>query len=125
MTADALHELNPSWNDERIFQESRRIVGAEIQQITYNEFLPILLGTFFYIFFFLNPSTLIRWYISFPSSPLVTGEAYLTRFQLKPQPPGSEVATNLYDANINPTVTNEFASAAFRVGHSLIQGIIE
>lgn len=79
---------------------------------------------FLYIFF-LNPSTLIRWYISFPSSPLVTGEAYLTRFQLKPQPPGSEVATNLYDANINPTVTNEFASAAFRVGHSLIQGIIE
>lgn len=42
--ANALQQINPWWDDERVFQESRRIVGAEIQQITYNEFLPILLG---------------------------------------------------------------------------------
>lgn len=55
----------------------------------------------------------------------IAGEAYMSRFQLRPLPPGSTSPTNLYDANINPTVTNEFATAAFRVGHSLIQGIIE
>lgn len=42
--AAALGDLNAHWTDEQIFQEARRLVGAEIQHIAYTEFLPSILG---------------------------------------------------------------------------------
>lgn len=45
--AGMLQRINPGWDANRVFQESRKIVGAEIQSITFNEFLPKLIGSEF------------------------------------------------------------------------------
>jgi len=42
--ASKLQEEHPSWTDETIYQETRRIVAAVTQIITYDNFLPIILG---------------------------------------------------------------------------------
>lgn len=38
-------KANPTWTDEQIFQKARAVVIAELQAITYNEWLPALTGT--------------------------------------------------------------------------------
>ncbi|GBP76895.1 Chorion peroxidase [Eumeta japonica] len=43
--ASILQKMNPDWDDETVFQESRKVVGAQMQHVTYNEFLPAILGS--------------------------------------------------------------------------------
>ena len=41
-----LKRLNPDWDNERLYQEGRKIVGALHQLIAYNEYAPELLGRY-------------------------------------------------------------------------------
>ena len=45
--ANQLHEINPHWGSNKIFLVTREIVSAELQKITYGEYLPAVLGNRF------------------------------------------------------------------------------
>ena len=92
--ATKLRHFNPHWHDEKLFQEARRIVIAEMQHITYNEWLPIILGRAF-----MDNTGLTS---------LDSGYSFAYF--------GEVTTPEQYD----PRVANAFATAAFRFGHSLI-----
>ncbi|ESO96969.1 hypothetical protein LOTGIDRAFT_115464 [Lottia gigantea] len=86
--ADELVKLNPSWSDDKVFQEARKIVGALIQHITFTEWLPIILN-----------------------------EEYMGNNNLFVKPRGFY---DPYNPNMDASIRNVFATAAFRFGHSLV-----
>ncbi len=81
--ADELAAANPKLTDEQLYQGARKMVIAEVQAITYNEFIPALMG----------------------SNAL--------------DPYGG------YNSRVNPGISNEFSTAAFRVGHTMLEDDIE
>jgi peroxidase len=83
--AGLIATANPGMSDEDIYQRARAIVGAEMQVITYNQWIPTLLG----------PNAL-------------------------PAYPG-------YNPNTapNPGIANEFSTALFRLGHSMLGDDVE
>jgi len=87
--ATTLREMNPMWDEEKVFQEARRIVAGIIQHITYTEFLPRVLG------------------------PQLMAQYSLSTLQ-------SGYSSD-YTPHCSAVMLNEFSTAAFRFGHSLIR----
>lgn len=75
---DRLAERDPSLDDDDLFEGARKLVGAEMQAITYNEFLAALLG------------------------------------------PGALPAYRGFDPSVDPGISVLFATACYRLGHSLV-----
>ncbi|XP_066581532.1 peroxidase-like [Prorops nasuta] len=94
--AKQLSRLNPWWKDERVYQESRRIVIGQLQHITYSEFLPIVLG-----------------------------EERVSSLRMTPLKNGYRPTNDSFDDTANdPTMANHFSAAAFRFAHTLIPGLM-
>ncbi len=81
--ADELAANDPDLSDEQVYQQAREVVIAQIQAITYNEYLPALLG-----------DTVVPEYSG-------------------------------YDSSVDPTIANEFSTAAYRFGHSMLSNELQ
>ena len=79
---ESLEREHPDWSDDDLYNAARQRVEAEIQAITYNDFLPVLVGE------------------------------------------GAIAAYEGYDETVNPGISVEFSTAAYRFGHSLLSASI-
>lgn len=84
--ASSLKALNPFWDGDKVYQEARKVVGAEMQIITYEHWLHIVLG---------------------PNVHRDLGEY------------------KGYNPDLNPSISNVFATAALRFGHTLINPVLQ
>lgn len=79
--AGALGRMHPEWSGEEIYQLARKLVGAQLQVITYRDWLPFILGK--------------------------QGMDMMGEYQN-------------YDDQLDPSISNVFATAAMRFGHTLV-----
>ncbi len=42
--AEQLRQLNPHWDGDQLYEEARKILGAQMQHITFHHWLPLILG---------------------------------------------------------------------------------
>eukprot|EP00854_Cymbomonas_tetramitiformis_P005431 gene5431-6586_t len=110
--AGILSQLNPSWSDEEVYQETRKIVGAEMQILTYKEYYPANMGIGASHFI---PETPLD-HLACPSH--ISGD----------EPPsgstkglfGSKDSCDWYNPGERGDTTNEFSTAGFRLGHTQV-----
>jgi hypothetical protein len=76
--ADQITAANPGWTEDQVYEHARKMVGAEIQAVTYNEWLPALMGA---------------------------------------NAPGAYTG---YNPGVDPRVNTAFTTAAFRIGHTML-----
>ena len=84
--AAELLALNPHWDGDTVYHEARKVVGAQVQHITYRHWLPKVLGE--------------------------AGMKMLGEYRG-------------YDPGANAGISNAFATAAFRFGHTLVNPLLQ
>ncbi|KAG7522765.1 eosinophil peroxidase-like [Solea senegalensis] len=83
---DELHLLNPHWSPDTLYQEARKIIGAVHQILTWDHYLPQVLGD-------------------------------VAMSRLMPPYDG-------YNPDMDPSIANVFAAAAFRFAHVTVQPVV-
>ncbi|KAF0041022.1 hypothetical protein F2P81_006920 [Scophthalmus maximus] len=83
---EELHMLNPHWSPDTLYQEARKIMGAIHQILTWEHYLPQVLGD-------------------------------VATSRLMPPYEG-------YDPQMDPSIANVFAAAAFRFAHVTVQPVV-
>ncbi len=107
---------DPALTGEEIYQEARRIVGALMQVITYNEFLPALLGPER-----LEPLHGYRW----GSSPAIANEFSTADLSLRAQRAQPDLAASRCGGQRNPSGHLPLRQAFFRPDRLVNEGGIE
>lgn len=111
--AEGLQRVNPHWDDELLYQHARRIVTGSWQHLVYNEYLPRLLGW--------NAVNLYG--LKLRPHGYYKGREHI-KIKIKIsfiQSSNVKLTFTGYSDQCNPNVVNEFATAAFRIGHSLLR----
>lgn len=105
--ADQISAANPGMSDEDVYQRARHLVGAEIQAITYNEWLPALLGgNGLGSYTGYNPTVDGSMNTSFSTAAFRIGHTMLNEQLLRFNADGSEFAggpLNLFQQFFNPS----------------------
>ncbi|CAC5420741.1 PXDN [Mytilus coruscus] len=89
---DELKNVQPSWTEDQLYNEARKIIGAIIQHITYNEYFAKLFSDLF-------------------------GDEIIDKYDLRLL---SEGYSKDYNKDINPGTRVGVATAALRFGHTQI-----
>lgn len=79
--AKTLEKINPHWSDEVLFQETRRIVGAMLQHIIYNEYVPKVVGPDFMEMYDLYTSRGYSRFYNPDKNPSITSEFSAAAFR--------------------------------------------
>jgi len=92
--ATKLAQLNPHWDDDRVYHETRHLEAAMIQHVLIKEYLPMLIG-----------------------------HDIMVAYNLTEQPAGTYWTG--YEPEVSPAISQGFTTAAFRQGHTFIQGRVQ